>query len=68
MTHAFNNINIIIIICQLFDYRITFVDSKHETQIQNVILYINPVLNVCFKISGYKNKDFWYTQINPTQI
>ena len=42
MTLTLSKINIIIIIYHLFDYRITFVDSNHETQDQKVILYSKP--------------------------
>ena len=44
----------------LFDYIITFVNLRTRTQIQKVILYSKPVLNVCFK-------DFWDIKINQSQ-
>ena len=47
---------------QLFDYKITSVNSQHyTTQLKKVILYSKLVLKVRFK-------DFWYTKINLNQI
>ena len=41
----------------VFDYKMTFVNSLHDYQIQKVICTQKPVVKILFK-------DFWYTKIN----
>ena len=46
---------------QLFEYKITFMNSRQENKNSRGDITQKPVLNVLFK-------DIWYTKINLTQI